>query len=420
VAVWKPPGAGPQSLKALYHWVWTQLKSVGIFIGDEAGGGDPGHFHDHDNLLNVTPDQHHPQLHNLTSHTDVETTVIPGLAEGHGLFWDSDTGQWRNRAALEESMPTGLTDGGELNIVAGEVEVIAGLALVVDSYTDPLNPPLLSGIEWATQQEPITAAPAVAGSIVWISMAQTATPSVPPERGGVQIFEGLLKQYAQSPSPTLAKQEIFLGVVLHNGVEWKDVSNPKVINQTAETLRELVTAVLPLTHIIQGGTVSEQAAFTLNQEAGTVWENNRNWHVDKSDPNREALPAATPIVFQYVNRDFTDVGTPKSTVDAGNWDNAGTVEAVPGPANTATIQRIYLDPANNYWILWGQYTYPNFLTAQANLYSDTPEVPFLLQNSILLGFIIVEKAKLDWDQNEAVFVAPGSSAGAGAQRYYAR
>ncbi len=418
---YRPKPAGPKTLKSFFHYLWRELTSIGDQLGDEGGTlppdpvPTPGHQHWHDNLVNVLPDQHHNEIHSLGSHDDVDLITHQPLKEGQSIWYDGKTGQWINRGVLAEAFPTGLVDGGEMNIGPGanDIEALAGSAILMDSYTDPLSPAVATIIIWGQINEAITAAPSTAGSVVWFSIAPTATPGVPPDIGGIETFVGELKQYAQPPGPTLSRQELFLGVALHNGVVWTEASNPKVVNQTAETLREFVTTVTGLSNIISGGAISEQPSFELYQAAGVIWQNNVNWHVDKSDPNRETQPAATPIVFQYANRDFTDVGMPISEVDPGQWDNAGTVEAVGGPANTATIQRVYLDPASNYWILWGQVTYPNFITAQANLHSDIPVVPFILQNSILLGFIIAERAKTDWDADEAVFVSNGTSSGSG-------
>ena len=367
---------------------------------------------DHDDLTNVSADQHHPQLHDLTSHTDV---VITTPKANQGIWWDAITSAWVNGTAFEESWATALIDGGELNITVGEIEVLTGLGLVSDTYTDPISPPAIIGLRWNQINTPITAAPAVAGSVVWFSIYNTGVPSAPPIEGGIEVFVGDLHQFATSPSPTLSRKEIFLGIAIHNGVEWKEVSNPKVINQAAETLREVAVTVLPLSTIIQGGATHSQTIFQLRQDTGTIWENNRNWHNDKSDPNRETLPASNPIVFQYVNRDFTDVSAPLSAVDPSMWDDAGTVVPVTGTANTATIQRLYLDPANNYWMLWGQNEYTNARTAVANLPADTFNtiVPFILQNSILLGYAICENSKTDWDIDEAIWYPENTGASGG-------
>jgi hypothetical protein len=365
----------------------------------------------HDQLTDVTPDQHHPQLHDLDSHTDVQ--ILNGQT-GQSLIILADGMTWGNKTSDTETWPTGLANGGELNIGPGpnDIELIAGVGLIMDNYTDPLSPPVAQGIQWPQINEPITALPAVAGSVVFFTAYDTGVSAAP--IGNFPVNVGGLHQWAQRPSPTLARQEIPLGFAIHDGVVWQEVSNPKVINQTAETLREVATDVLPFSTITEGGTVTEQPAFMLDQEEGVIWENNRNWHVDKSDPNREVLPAKTPTVFEYVNRDFTDVGLSTSTVDPTMWDNNGVVEPVGGgPSGETTIQRLYLDPGDNYWILWGQTVYPTFFTAQANLLGDVVVVPSLLQSSILLGYIISEKGKTDWDVNEAIFTASGSGAGAG-------
>ena len=359
-------------------------------------------------------DFNNPHQTSLANLTDTDLISNP-LLEGQGLWYDEDTGLWKNRGVLAEAFPTGLIDGGELNIGPGanDIEVIAGFGVLTDSYTDPLAPPTVTGLGWPQINTAITAAPPVAGSIVWFSLTPTTTPSVPPEVGGISVFVATLKQYSQPPSPPLARAELFLGVAVHNGVSWQEVSNPKVVNQVAETLREFVTTVSGLSRIISGGNVSEQNNFTLNQEEGVIWEQNRNWHNDKSDPNREVLPAAAPVNFRYVTRDFGDVETITDTFDPDRYDaGSGAPINVPGNSNRTTIQRLYLDPANNYWVLWGQEVYRNFFEAEANLLSYTPEVPFLLQSSIFLGSAVIEKGKNDWDVNEAIFIPNGAS-GAG-------
>lgn len=359
-------------------------------------------------------DVQNPHQTSLANLTDTGLATNP-LREGQGLWYDADTGLWKNRGTVSEAFPTGLVEGGELNIGPGanDIEVIAGFGVLTDSYTNPLAPPTVTGLAWDQINTPITAAPEAAGSLAWFSLAPTATPAVPPEIGGIPLFQATLKQYDQPPSPSLARAELFLGVSVHNGVSWQEVSNPKVVNQTAETLREFVTTVSGLSRIISGGNVSEQNNFTLNQEAGVIWEQNRNWHNDKSDPNREALPEAAPINFRYVTRDFGDVEALTDTFDPDRYDNgSGAPVNVPGNINRTTIQRLYLDPANNYWVLWGQEFYRNFFEAEANLLAYTPEVPFLLQSSIFLGSAVIEKGKNDWDVNEAIFIPNGAS-GAG-------
>jgi hypothetical protein len=315
---------------------------------------------------------------------------------------------------LGEAWPSGLYDGGEINIAptAADVEVIAGAGVIVDSYTDPLAIPVQTRLSWPTINEVITAAPAVAGSIVRILIADGAVPGPIPDTN-----LGVLVQQGFPATPSQLRDQLFLGVLIHNGTAWKDVSSPVVVNNGVVSFNEFTRQVNGPAYVEGGGQVHEAAGFTLDRDAGAVWEMNRNWHVNKKDPNREAFPEQLNFQWSYTNRDFTDVSAPTGVADPTMYDNAGTVELVPGGLNQCTIQRVYVDIGDNYWVLWGQNVYDNYVEAAASLGADTAatEIPHLLASgSILLGYIIAEKGKTDWDTDEARFVSTVVAVGGGA------
>lgn len=84
---YKPKPGAPRNLREMFHYLWGELKS----IESEGGGGLPG-VTDHDDLTNVTPDQHHDQAHLLSGpdHTDV-SDVTP--TEGQIMGYES--GLWK-------------------------------------------------------------------------------------------------------------------------------------------------------------------------------------------------------------------------------------------------------------------------------------------------------------------------------------
>ena len=311
-----------------------------------------------------------------------------------------------------EANPTGLVDGGEVNIGPGvnDVEILSGIGVIIDSYTDPDARPASVVLDWPQINEAITAAPSAEGSIVYLTIYNTGVPSTPIDN--VPVFVGALRQYDTYPTPSVIRDELFLGVTLYVGGVWKDVSFPKVLNNTAESLYDIMNTVTGPMFIIDGGQVTEAASYTLDQAEGTIWQYNRNWQNDHKDPHREAIPQTTGIEWRYTNRDFTDVGSLTDTVDDDTWDNNGTVEAVPGSGNAATIQRLYVDVDGNFWGLWGQQIYDNAQEAASRINAPIV-VPPLLAASFLLGYIVTEKGQTDWDEDEAFFLQ-GGSAGTGA------
>jgi hypothetical protein len=337
----------------------------------------------------------------------------------HHVTWDQIEGTTDDVLTqftdlLGEAWPSGLYDGGELNVGPGpnDLEILAGAGVIIDSYTDPLGIPTRQSLSWNQINTPITAAPAVAGSIVRILIADGG---VPGPISGTNL--GVLVQQGFPATPSQLRDQLFLGVYIHNGAFWKDVSSPVVVNNGVVSFNEYSRQVNGPAYVEGGGQVSEAALFTLDREAGSVWEMNRNWHVNKKDPNREAFPEQLNFQWRYTNRDFTDVGALTGTADPTQYDDGGTVSPVPGGTNVATIQRVYVDIGDNYWVLWGQNTYDNYVEAVASIGADTAatEIPHLLGGgSILLGYIVAEQGKTDWDNDEARFVSVQAALGGGA------
>lgn len=314
---------------------------------------------------------------------------------------------------LGEAWGTSLFDGGELNIVGvalTDIEVIAGAGPIMDSYTDPLEVPIRVNLSWPTLQETITALPAVAGSVVYFSIADSGTTVGAPEPNSNL---GVLVQRGTAPTPAQVRDEVQLGYSVHNGSAWKDVSSPLVVNNTVHTVGEYLNDIAGRSFIESGGRVTMEIGFTLDMATYVIWELNRNWHNNRKDPHRESYPALSPIQWRYINRDFTEVSALTSVVDPTQYDPAGTVVPVGGGANTATIQRLYLDPADNYWVLWGQNVHDTYWEAVNSIGSDTTDTVFPEQgiNAIFLGYIISEKSETEWVEEEAQFLTAVESTG---------
>jgi len=412
--------SGPQNLREFWHAIWKGFQRVETELGDgvpEGGYPEPpdpapsppdgqqrgAHSHYLDNLINV----------------NIAAPGAPAgsrrLLSGQVLTFKDDLNYWENATVACEVIPTGLVDGGELNIGPGanDIEVIAGVGVVMDSYTDPDGPPQAKGVSWGQINQAITQVPA-AGNLAYFTIIPVTPETDGPVAGTVL---GELREYDTVPPDQVQRRdEIPLGLVVFNGDVWGEISSPTVINNAAHTLEDYLNSVAGPSFIIEGGEVTEAPAHAINQSSGTVWEQNRNWHVNKKDPHREAFLARTPLQFRYTNRDFSDVGVLGSTVDVTQWDDGGTVSPIGGGSQQATVQRVYIDPRDNVWILWGQNVYPSYAEAVSKIGADTAdtEVPGLLARaSILLCYIVSRRNQTDWGVESTIVIPEGGSGGGG-------
>ena len=203
---------------------------------DDRSGID---VHPHSSLSGVDPDDHHSEAHvhdgsdgsGLMSHTDlldrtfadqhphtsIYNTNTPGCHPATAIsFDDTDTGFVANnvqdaifearKSGLGESFPTGLIDGGELNIVGLDVEVVGGFGVIVDSYTDPNKIPTKLFVDWATLQAPIILDPASTGDRVYFLIVSTGTQGLNPN-----AFAGAIQQFSSKPTPAHVRDGVYLG-----------------------------------------------------------------------------------------------------------------------------------------------------------------------------------------------------------------
>jgi hypothetical protein len=318
--------------------------------------------------------------------------------------------------SVDEAWASGLIDGGELNMVnVDNIEVVAGAGVIIDSYTDPRSVPIRTYLSWDTQSEPITLLPHPAGTTIFFMIKDTGT-TVGAPIDGTNL--GKLTQHTSQPTPAQVRDNIFLGYAVFNGDFWKEVSSPLVINNSIHTLSEYLRSVAGAFFIESGGKITESGTRSLSRDEGVYWEQNRSWHVNRKDPNREPFPEDINFQWRYINFDFSFVSGLTNTADFVNYDDlSGGIVPVGGSTRTATIQRLFVDTADNYWVMYGQVRHDNFIEAIASIGSDQtdtefPEVGF---GARLLGYIIAERSSLGWTQEKAEFVtATEGSIGTGA------
>ena len=158
---------------------------------------------------------------------------------------------------LGEAFPSGLHQGGELNIIdVTNVEIIAGAGIIVDTYTDPLAIPVHKHLSWNTHEIVIGATP-VAGSFTFFMVVDAGGSG--PIAG---TSRGQLTEFGSIPTPAQVRDNIFIGFAIRNGATWNEVTSPNTVNSTPHTLFEYIRSQGAF--IETGGQVTEAAAFTLD------------------------------------------------------------------------------------------------------------------------------------------------------------
>lgn len=300
---------------------------------------------------------------------------------------------------LWESKPSGLADGGLITVVGTNLVVAAGTGIITDSYSLPAATVTQELIQWDEQTVPIQF-PADFQSTVSINNL------------------GVVVQRNRQLTPPEKRDEIYLGFLTKQlDGTYRARPNPIVINSVAHASYDYMQEVGGLYRIESGLEVTEKSTLQLIISDGVIWSLNLNWHTNRKDPNRQAVPGSDPVQFQYITGDGTLQGAfPTVTINPQiyNPGGGGTVSPVPGGSKATTIQRLYADVGGNDFILLGQNVYANFLEAEAAILADQDNtiIPeHLGGESYFYGWIVVERGATDWDPAEAAFI-PSSIANA--------
>ncbi len=321
----------------------------------------------------------------------------------------------------KESTPTGLIDGGEITISAdpAEVDISAGLAMIVDSYTRPFDRPTARLLSWPDLTEVISL-PATAGQRRVLTIKEAIGPVPGPTAGhGHDTTLGELAQYVSRPGQEVVRDEIQLGYLVFNGTDWIPENSPIVLGNAVHAFNQYLNEVAGPIFITSGGFVTEAVPINLDLSSGEVFQLNISWQTNQKDPDTASFPAQLSVPWLYTNRDLTIVEGPISSADPSRFDNGVAVVAVPGGAKATTVQRFYRDLGGVFFMLWGQNTYSSYSEAVAQIGADTAmsEIPGNLSSfAYLLGYVVCEKNALAWADDQCRFLAridPVSGGGGG-------
>lgn len=286
--------------------------------------------------------------------------------------------------AAAGNLSTGLLSGGEISVSGSNpqaIDISAFTGYVVDEITDPDSPAVTRVRSSGFTNQALTGA-SLTRVVTWWLADST----------------GALIQQANRPDNVQRRTHLVLGVTTYDpgaGVIFADQSLPVILPQSANQLADLIDALGPF--VITGNVVTPNGAnLSLSKTAGTVFARAFNHFagpVPTRDPHVNPAAAQAPVSLRRLSRvaSFPPPAT-VTTIDPTLWDNNGVLTAVTG--NDATIQRVWLFPANNtadqVVVQYGQELYADFPTALDSLGQTGYVVnPTTIQNAALIAYIVV-------------------------------
>lgn len=257
--------------------------------------------------------------------------------------------------------------GGNTTFTVG-----AGSGLVVDHVTDEFF-----NVSWSafTGQSPATA---TGITYVYISRA------------------GALVLSTSVPTSNMRRDNILLGRI---GAISGTITgfSATLVTSTAPNADIFDIGESLSTFRVDGLVVSANGAnLNINRSAGHAFQLGINFSNDHNNPNIRTIAAAVaPTLIRATSTTIT--GT-SALIDPTNYDSSGTLTAIPGSNNRATIQRIYQFTGSNTNIAvqYGAAFYGSLTEAIQNIaIEDFTPNPNTTGNTILIGVLCVTKGCTD-------------------------
>ena len=287
---------------------------------------------------------------------------------------------------LTENIPTGILNGGELSTnTSTTFDVAAGDGVINILNKDNSDPhPEIKKVEWAATT--ITHTLGDAGETdqlnTWVYVDSA----------------GVIQQTLTIPSPSLWRNNIVLGSVIHSENVIRFVKTfPRTAYSNGNTVSEFIEIFGPLKksgHLLTVNSINNMA---LDRSAGVAFALGRNYATDAEEPNLVSDGASTPVFHRYSStstgftKDDGVAGAGYTDIDPTKYDNNGTLTAVSG--GNYSVQRLYYFPNNTGVIVayYGKAEYSSIDVAEKNyLLESFQEAENTYSQAIYLGAIVLK------------------------------
>ena len=296
---------------------------------------------------------------------------------------------------------TGILIGGALsrNTDPTKFDIAAGVGIVVNNYSDPLNP-TAQLVTW----------PALLGnSLTYLLTASRTSVGITPT--------GLVIQAPNSFTNTHYRDNIIIGDIDHaNHVQitgWR--SDPSAAFDAAVRLHDLADAIGPIN--VSGNVfVPNGTNMKMNKSAGQTYVYGGNFQTLRSDPDVATDIALSPVQFMYSWRNTPSswtAGSPVTDINPNLWDNgSGTLQTVPN--GKFTIQRvIYFGGVAQTRVQYGQALYSNLAAAEAAIIDPVYVINPEFYDGVIRAYVIIQSSATDLSDTTKVIISEGMKFGAG-------
>lgn len=278
---------------------------------------------------------------------------------------------------LRHASSTGVLEWEGMTSNTSNIDITAGKGVIIDNETDSDNP---------TRTE-----------VTWGAQTVAALNIATNDNGWVYADSaGVIQQQATALTDQQRRENIFLG-------RWTSTDNVNVTvaqdePDSAVSIGQNLHDLFRFIRFGNDGIVLSPngANLSINRTAGDLVADGINFGTNAKSPNRVPISALTPVnVIRYgTQNNIVDVSA-GSLIKPGSYDVGGTVTAIPGSNNQATIQRVVQFASGNIGIFYGQTVYTTLTDAVAAVGKDTVIKNPLEDESLLIANICVIKGATD-------------------------
>jgi hypothetical protein len=320
---------------------------------------------------------------NTTQSTSVSTGAIicdGGVGVAKNLYvgnkFNLDDYQFPDGHFIGDQMSTGLLSGGQLSVASGtQFSITDGDGIITDS-TIPSTP--------------------VTYEVTWTGLSNITVSNLPNKFTYVYIDNaGSVVQSIVEPTPTLRRDNIFLGKLFHaDGATLTSVNDqPDSLDNANSQFHDFTRGIGPV--VLTGLRITANGTnLSIDRTPGSLHQTGIYFHTSVQSPNIKDYTVST--LSSFARSTQLAIGSSFTTLDPGNYDLAGVVTIVPGSGSRATNMRVYFFNSGFISIQYGQTWYTNLAEAQQNVASESFVVePFSVTNGILLAIISIRKDATD-------------------------